>query len=125
MRIDRMTTKSEEALRMMEKVELLEDTESASRLDTIASRVELVLADGRRFEQAAGAYKGGPDNPLTDAELDEKFLQCAAEVFPEGRAREALKAVRDLRRHASVRALTQALRAGPAPARDERPQETR
>lgn len=47
--------------------------------DKIRSRVELVTKDGRRFERWADeAYRGGPDNPLSDAELTEKFADNAA-----------------------------------------------
>lgn len=47
--------------------------------DKIRSRVEVVLKDGRRVERWADeAYRGGPDNPLTDRELEEKFADNAA-----------------------------------------------
>lgn len=47
--------------------------------DKIRSRVEVVTHDGRRFERWADeAYRGGPDNPLSDDELVEKFADNAA-----------------------------------------------
>lgn len=102
--------RSDEAVAMMHRVELRPDEDSAvTRLDTMASRVQVRLKDGRRFERRAGAYKGGPDNPLTDAELDAKFMQCATEALvPEDAAR-ALAAVRRLAGLPSIRELTATL----------------
>ncbi len=54
--------------------------------DKIRSRVEVVLNDGRRFERWADeAYRGGPDNPLSDAELEGKFADNAAGLLPSAR----------------------------------------
>ncbi len=47
--------------------------------DRIRSRVEVTTRDGRRFERWADEnYRGSPHNPLSDAELEAKFRDCAA-----------------------------------------------
>ncbi len=52
--------------------------------DKIRSRVEVVTRDGRRFERWADeAYRGGPDNPLSDAQLEAKFRDCAEGLLDE------------------------------------------
>ena len=47
--------------------------------EQIRSRIDLVTTDGRRFERWADeAYRGGPQNPLSDRQLEDKFRDCAA-----------------------------------------------
>mgnify|MGYP001807025439 CR=1 FL=1 len=46
--------------------------------DKIRSRVEVTTKDGRQFARWADeAYRGSPDNPLSDAELEDKFRDNA------------------------------------------------
>jgi len=52
------------------------------------------LADGRVLEGAVARSAGGPDAPLSDAELDAKFLANAG--GDPGAARELAAAVRSL-----------------------------
>ena len=55
--------------------------------DRIRSRVEVVTRDGRKLERWADeAYRGGPHNPLSDAELETKFRDCAAGLLDEARS---------------------------------------
>lgn len=50
--------------------------------DKIRSRVEVVLHDGRRISKEADEnYRGGPDNPLTDKELQGKFTDCTERLL--------------------------------------------
>jgi 2-methylcitrate dehydratase PrpD len=54
--------------------------------DRIRSRIEVVTKDGRRLERWADEnYRGSPHNPLSDAELEGKFADCAAGLLPAGR----------------------------------------
>lgn len=75
---------------MQRRVETAYDAEIEARgLDKIRSRLVLETRDGRRFEREAGeAYRGGPDNPLTDRQVEEKFEDCARGLVDEGRVRE-------------------------------------
>jgi 2-methylcitrate dehydratase PrpD len=51
----------------------------AMGFDRIRSRIEITTHDGRRLtEWADERYRGGPDNPLSDTELEEKFNDAAA-----------------------------------------------
>lgn len=46
--------------------------------DKIRSRVDVVTKDGRQLQRWANeAYRGGPDHPLSDVELEGKFRDCA------------------------------------------------
>lgn len=54
--------------------------------DRIRSRIEVETTDGRRFDRWADEnYRGGPDNPLSDAELEAKFRDCADGLLDEDR----------------------------------------
>jgi 2-methylcitrate dehydratase PrpD len=46
-----------------------------------AARVAIQLADGRSEEFLQPTRKGDPDMPLSDAELEEKFLELAGPVL--------------------------------------------
>jgi 2-methylcitrate dehydratase PrpD len=54
------------------------------------AKVSLILKDGRRFEQYIEHATGSPENPMPDAQLNEKFLTLAAHAMPESSAKELL-----------------------------------
>jgi len=50
--------------------------------DKIRSRLEVTLKDGRKLvKEADERYRGGPDNPLTDTELQAKFTDCTEDFL--------------------------------------------
>ena len=50
--------------------------------DKIRSRIELVLNDGQKIvKEADERYRGGPDNPLSDEELQNKFTDCTERLL--------------------------------------------
>lgn len=52
--------------------------------DKIRSRIDLATRDGRQFTQWADErYRGGPEHPLSDAELEAKFRDCAQGAIDE------------------------------------------
>ncbi len=52
--------------------------------DRIRSRIEVTTKDGRRLERWADEnYRGSPHNPLSDAELEQKFRDCAVGLLDE------------------------------------------
>ncbi len=55
-----------------------------------AARVAILARDGRRGEHLQPTRKGDPDAPLSDAELEQKYLELAAPVIGDGRARTLL-----------------------------------
>ena len=56
-----------------------------------AARVAFVARDGRREEFLQPTRVGDPDAPLSDAQLDAKYLELAVPVVGEARARELLE----------------------------------
>jgi 2-methylcitrate dehydratase PrpD len=49
--------------------------------DRIRSRIDLTTKDGRQYSRWADErYRGGPDHPLSDDELEDKLRDCASGV---------------------------------------------
>ncbi len=62
--------------------------------DRIRSRIEVVTKDGRTVERWADEnYRGGPHNPLSDDEVEDKFRDCAAGLLDDRRVRATLDRV--------------------------------
>lgn len=78
--------------------------------DKIRSRVEVTLKDGRTFERWADeAYRGGPDNPLTDEELQGKFADNASGLLDQACQKMVFDLVWSLETQADAGALLSAL----------------
>ena len=72
---------------MQKRIETEFDPEiEAMGWDRIRSRVDVRTRDGRAITRWADEnYRGGPHNPLSDAELEGKFRDCAAGLLAEDR----------------------------------------
>ncbi|HQQ70814.1 MAG TPA: MmgE/PrpD family protein, partial [Alicycliphilus sp.] len=55
-----------------------------------AARLRVTTADGRQAEYLQPTRKGDPEQPLTDEELSGKFMELAAPVVGDERARTLL-----------------------------------
>lgn len=55
-----------------------------------AAHVEIELNDGRKFTHFQSTRKGDPDMPLTDAELNDKFMELAMPVIGDASSRRLL-----------------------------------
>ena len=71
---------SPEVQAMMRRVKTQFDQEiEAKGFDKIRSRVVVILKNGQTIAREADErYRGGPDYPLTDTQLQEKFTDCAS-----------------------------------------------
>jgi 2-methylcitrate dehydratase PrpD len=88
---------------LMRRVEVAIDPElDATFPGQRAARVSIVARDGRRAEHLQPTRKGDPDAPLSDPELEAKYLELAAPVIGEPRARELLARLWRLEREARV-----------------------
>ena len=66
----------------------------AKGYDKMRSRVEVTLKNGRRIvRDADDRYRGGPENPLSDDELKEKFTDCVQSIVSESAREEIIKTV--------------------------------
>jgi 2-methylcitrate dehydratase PrpD len=70
------------------------------------TRVTVRLRDGRVLGSPPRGASGHPDQPLTDAQLRDKFLQCAAPVIGAGEAEGVADQLAHLEDIPDVRALT-------------------
>jgi 2-methylcitrate dehydratase PrpD len=67
--------------------------------DKMRSRIAITLHDGGRVEGWADErYRGGPDNPMTDAELEAKARSCCEGVLDERAATTLIEAARNIAR---------------------------
>lgn len=81
--------------------------------DKIRSRIEVVTKDGRTLVQWADErYRGGPSNPLSDGELDDKFRMCAEGVIDTDTQEELLGLVRTVDTGADVERLMSLISGG-------------
>jgi 2-methylcitrate dehydratase PrpD len=97
---------------MIEKVDFAVHPEAeAAGFDKMTTIIEVELADGTVHRGRADFGKGSPANPMSDAELAEKFRQCAAwGGLPPDRAEAILALVWQLETLTDVNALTRLLR---------------
>jgi 2-methylcitrate dehydratase PrpD len=76
---------------LMERIEVVIDPElDAAFPRQRAARVAFTARDGRQEEFLQPTRIGDPEAPLSDAQLDAKYLELAAPVLGEARARELL-----------------------------------
>ena len=73
------------------------------------AHVVIELDDGTRLEAEMMYPKGDPSNPLSDAELDDKFTANAAPAFGTDRTQRLVTSIRNLDRLDDVSALTRLL----------------
>jgi len=77
---------------LIRKVECVADPEMSKAFPRQrAARVEIELADGRKLAHFQPTRKGDPEMPLSDEELNDKYLELASPVLGEAAARALLK----------------------------------
>jgi 2-methylcitrate dehydratase PrpD len=79
---------------LMKKVHIEADPELTAHFPSMrAARVTITLADGTSLEHFAPYRRGDPEAPLTDAELEDKFIELSAPVIGDDEARKLLTAL--------------------------------
>jgi 2-methylcitrate dehydratase PrpD len=73
--------------------------------------VQAHLKDGATLRAHCTASKGTPENPLTRAEIEEKFRRAAKDRLPQAQAHRVLASIAKLEDLKSVRSLMDVLRA--------------
>jgi 2-methylcitrate dehydratase PrpD len=97
---------------MMPKVRMVVHPDQTTRdcLPTKFTDVTIMLNDGRKLQRRVSTAKGQPQNPLTDAELEVKFRDCAARALPAERVGALVTSIGKLDTLASVTALADLLK---------------
>jgi len=98
-------------LKLAERVQMnldnnLKKTDPAGR----PCRVTVRLKNGQSYTREAQHAKGGPEFPMTEAELRGKFTECARETLSADAAERALALIEGLEKVDNVRSLTDILR---------------
>ncbi|HET7701110.1 MAG TPA: MmgE/PrpD family protein [Candidatus Limnocylindria bacterium] len=89
----------------------------AAGYEKMTTIVDVELTDGRVLSGQADFGKGSPTNPITDAELEAKFLDCAAWArYPRREAEAVAKSLWGLAELSDIRDLLRRLRRDAAPA---------
>lgn len=82
---------------LMERIEAAVDPElDAAFPGKRAARIEIETTDGRRFSYLQPNRKGDPEEPLSDAELEDKLLELATPVIGAEAATKLLERLRTL-----------------------------
>ena len=98
---ERMADSATRAL--MQKIELAVDAELDARFPgQRAARIAIETRDGRRGAYLQATRKGDPDMPLSDSELEDKFLELATPVLGDAAARALVARLWTLERAAAV-----------------------
>jgi 2-methylcitrate dehydratase PrpD len=91
---------------LMQRIQLTVDPElDAAFPGQRAARVRIVTRDGRSAEYLQPTRKGDPDAPLTDSDLNAKFLELAQPVLGEDKAVRLLDRIWSLENMPSIRSL--------------------
>jgi 2-methylcitrate dehydratase PrpD len=93
---------------LMRRIDLAVDPElDATFPGQRAARVAIETRDGQRDEHLQPTRKGDPDAPLSDAELEQKYMELASPVIGEERARALLARLWHLESEAVVAAINE------------------
>lgn len=103
--------RDQNVLKLAERVQMnldsnLKKSDAASR----PCRVTVRLRNGQTFTREAQHAKGGPEYPMSEAELREKFTECAREAIDVRSAAQALDYIENLETLGDVRPLCEILR---------------
>ena len=95
---------------LMKRVTLYVDDElEALGYDQVRSRIRIKLRDGKMIEGRCDVARGHPEKPMSWAELEEKFRDCAALVLPRKNTEETIQMVARLEQLRSLNPLLRAL----------------
>ena len=102
--------RDQKVLKLAERVQMRLDT-NLKKIDPAGRpcRVTVRLKNGQSYTREAQHAKGGPEFPMTEAELEAKFFDCAKEVMPVDMAQQALNYVARLETLDNIRPLCERL----------------
>ena len=94
---------------LQKRTDLINDADiDAKGWDLIRSRIEVETKDGRKLVQWADEkYRGGPLNPISDADLEGKFRMCAEGAIEKPAQDKMLEVVAGLDRLANANTLAE------------------
>lgn len=101
---------SSEIREMMSRVETIHDPEMAAMgVEKMRSIVEVELSDGRIIRRLADTARGTPEKPLKEADIYDKFQECASFVLSPEKTRELYETIRNVEDLSDIRLLSSLL----------------
>lgn len=93
---------------LMKKVSLIVDPELARMgyRGTFNTILKIKMNDGREYTKRVDHSKGSPNNPLSEDELMNKYIDCAGRALPEEKVNESVKILKNLFQLADLNELT-------------------
>jgi 2-methylcitrate dehydratase len=90
-------------LEFLKKITVIEDkTLSSMYPEAVANRVTVKLSSGKTVSKQVDYHKGHPKNPMSDGEVEEKFLRLTRKYLEKNRARRIFDAVWNLEKAKDV-----------------------
>ena len=83
-------------LDLIEKIVVVADTSIPATSYAVSS--EIVTKDGRQFQKRSDVAKGHPNDPMTDADVEDKVRKMAAKYMPERQIKKIIDTVWNLER---------------------------
>jgi 2-methylcitrate dehydratase PrpD len=100
-----------EVLEFIKRIDVVADEEldrlGQDHRHTVICQVE--TKDGRFIEKRVDFAKGGPNNPMTGPEVENKFVKLAAKVLPDKRVRNLYQVIQNMEQVSSLAELTRNL----------------
>jgi len=104
--------RGKKALGLLKKTSMAEDSEyTVLWPDPFCCRIEITMKDGSLISRYRTNPKGHPSNPMSDAELDAKFMELTCRVLPREQAASALNLLWRTEEMSSISSLFDAVRA--------------
>lgn len=94
---------------LLNRTQVIVDDNLPAEADRFGVRLEVVLNDGARYETEALVARGSASRPLTQTELETKFLDCTRASIPATQAAQALKMIDTIECLPRVDAITEVL----------------
>ncbi len=102
-----------EVRKTMQKLSIIgdEDIEKLARDKNLLapSKVKITLDDGRQFSLMIEEARGGPRDPLSWTEIENKFLECVSQALPVSQAKEVISLIHNLEEVNDLTVLTRLL----------------
>jgi 2-methylcitrate dehydratase PrpD len=96
-------------LKTARKVKCLVPKDSEWKAVDKGAGIEVILKDGRRIKEIVAYSKGLPENPMSAAEVEEKFHSLVDPILPKGRPQQIIDAVSKVEKIRNIDELVQLL----------------
>jgi 2-methylcitrate dehydratase PrpD len=98
--LDAASFNQQQVLAMMEKIRIVVDADIQGRFpEQCLSAVEIITGEGTVHHSGVMSARGDWDNPLSETELEEKFISITQHVLSDGKARTLIDRISNIECH--------------------------